>query len=152
MDGLRGIALNIFSNQEGAIRTFVTRLKEAGESLTAKITNPFDQSLVPPGPLRIHGTVRNYKDEHMYAFTGKLGRYWPSARIVPDQERWSADLNVGQSAQRATITLASINEPLVDYVEFYRKNAAELKYPGMPLPNFTSYLDRIEVNLDHRQH
>jgi hypothetical protein len=45
---------------------------------------------------------------------------------------------VSYAAEKATITLAQIDQNLVNYIEFYREHPAQVKHPRMTLNGFDS--------------
>jgi hypothetical protein len=150
LKGLEGIAMGIVQNREKDMLDFLSKLKDAGKVLDGKITRPLDGSRVPLGAVEVNGTISNYRDEILYLFTGKLGKFWPSRRIIPDKGHWSGDVNVGRTAYNVTISLVNVDRQLADYIEFYLANNASLSHPGMEISKFDKWLDRIEVTLDHR--
>jgi hypothetical protein len=150
MKGLESIAIGIVQTQEKGIFDFLSKLKDAGSVLGGKITRPLDGRLVRLGALEVEGTISSHRDEILYLFTGKLGKYWPSARVVPENGNWASNVNVGHAAIDATITLARVDKELANYIEFYRRNAAALSHPGMEINNLSDTLDIVSIRLDHR--
>jgi len=150
LKGLEKIGTDIADLHEGEILTLIERLKRAGKALAAKITKPAESAFVALGDCLVEGTIDNCDGEALYVFTGKLGRYWPSAQIKPEKNRWTAKINVGHHASDADITLAKVDQQLANYIEFYRTHANTLHYPGLPLEEFSKPFDRVHVYLDHR--
>lgn len=149
LDGLQRVAAEIIKQHEVPLDAFLERLIEAGKPLHATISTHAPDSKVPLGSLRVGGKIYNYRGEVIYAFTGKLGRYWPSARVIPQGDDWTADLNVGQRAKTATVTLAALDQDLALYVEFYRERAVQLGYPGISLTSLKGVLASVNLILDH---
>ena len=148
--GLKKLGTDLANDNEGILKALIERLKPGSARLETTIITPVNGSFVPPGALSVVGSIRNYRDEALYIFTGQSGRYWPSARIRPENDRWTAQVNVGRNHQDAQITLAQVDQQLADYIELYRSYAGSIGYPGIQLTEFPPYLERVHVYLDHR--
>ena len=150
--GLTALGEQIYRNRQSEIGAFMERAIQVGQGLDLKITDTFPDRMVKPGPLPIQGTVDNYRNEDIYALTGKLGRFWPSARIVPNGRRWTTNLNSGHAAAEVIITVVKADPMLANYIEYYRSTAEITKYPGIQLPEkLTGVLDHMVLALDYRK-
>ena len=119
----------------------------AGLPLGLSITEPKEGAKVAYGSLLVEGIIRNYRDEKLYAFTGRPGRYWPSKRIIPNGNRWSANLNLGTNTSSAIVTVAQVSDELANYIEFYKSIAKDHNYFGMPLSNLPSVSASVNVKM-----
>ncbi len=147
VSGMKAIAAQIIDIQGRAIADFVRRLEIAGKPLQLFVKDPPHGGLVQQGALTIRGMIRNYRNEKLYAFTGQPGRYWPSERIVPRGEVWTADLNVGHKADTAQISVAVVDGPLSDYIEYYLSMASRNDWHGIPLADLPNILSITNVKV-----
>lgn len=146
--GLRQLGENISRNREPDIFRLIAELKRAGLRAAARITKPYRDQVVGPGECVVEGVAENCSAERLYLFTGGDGRYWPSAQIVPQQERWQGKVNLGTRSPTGKITLAAVDAELAEYIEFYRAKAGALGYCGIPIKNFPKSLDQVKVIVD----
>jgi predicted acylesterase/phospholipase RssA len=143
--GLQRIGEDIARNAEQDIFRLIEILKQAGKTLRARIGRPRGEDIVAPGDCPVEGSVQDYAGELLYLFTGVEGRYWPSARVIPRDNRWQGRVNVGNRGPTGTITLAAVDQRLADYIEFYRAHAESLRHPGMTIQDFPQQLDQVRV-------
>jgi predicted acylesterase/phospholipase RssA len=148
--GLEKLGTDLANNNEGILMDLIERLKRGSARLETSIITPVNEGFVRPGELSVVGSIRNYREEALYVFTGQSGRYWPSARIRPENNRWTAQVNVGDKYPDAQITVAQVDQQLADYIELYRSYAGAIDYPGIQLTEFPPYMERVHVYLDHR--
>lgn len=86
--GLEQVAQGIMRGRDREVLDLIESLKKnEGSKLTAQISWPHKEATVPPGPCLVNGSVMDYKNDLLYLFTGKDGRYWPSSRIF--SARWA---------------------------------------------------------------
>jgi uncharacterized protein len=143
--GLQQIGEGIASTNERHLLELIELLKRAGIRLTAKITWPHRETIVPCGKCRVNGSIEGYAGEILYLFTGTNGKYWPSSRISPQNGQWQGDVHLGTTSPEATITLAAVDGRLAEYIEFYRSHAEAINYIGIPIHETLNHLDRIHV-------
>jgi predicted acylesterase/phospholipase RssA len=149
--GLEQIGDRISRDREGELFRLIDELKRVGLKLSIKIDRPYANQIVRPGECIVEGTSQNFSSELLYLFTGEDGRYWPSARIIPKENRWQGKVNLGARAPTGTITLVAVDIAFAEYIEFYRSYAGRLEYPGLRMQTFPKPLDQIKVVIDHKE-
>ena len=146
--GLEQIGHGIAINREGDIFSLIEELRRAGTRIEAKINWPHKGMVVCTGRCLVNGSVDGYTSEALYLFTGGSGRYWPSARIIPNGGQWQGEVNLGIESPQGTIVLAAVDQRLTEFIEFYRSHRQVINYPGMPIVDFPSHLDSVHVIVD----
>ncbi len=142
---LQQIGERIASTNERHFLELIELLKKAGIRLTAKITWPHKENVVPSGKCRVNGSIEGHAGEILYLFTGTNGRYWPSSRVTPQSGQWQGEVHLGTTAPEGTITLAAVDERLAEYIEFYRSHAEAIGHIGIAIKETLNQLDKIHV-------
>jgi class 3 adenylate cyclase len=116
----------------------------------ARIDKPTPGAPVGPNAVEVKGTIEKHYAGALYLFTGSNGRYWPSGKIVPNDltGKWTGKVDVGNTKDRATITLAVVNQELETRIEAYRHGAKTSGHVGMVIEKFAAQLVELEVKIN----